>query len=178
NIVYLIYISTTPAGENFLTPNYTTAAGATSFSVTGLTTSTTYYFVVRAMDEAGNVDTNTVEVSATTLDAIPPTFGGAATATAVSSSQIDLTWTAATDNVTPSSNIVYLIYISTTSGGQDFLLPPSYTTAAGATTYSVTGGLSSSTTYYFVVRARDEAGNIDNNTVEVSATTLFGTSGH
>ncbi|MEC4686472.1 MAG: fibronectin type III domain-containing protein [Nitrospirota bacterium] len=171
NIVYLVYISTTPGGENFLTPNYTTAAGATSFSVTGLTTSTTYYFVVRAKDEAGNVDTNTVEVSATTLDAIPPTFGGVETATTISSSQVDLTWTAATDNVTPSANIVYLIYISTTSGGQDFLLPPSYTTAAGATTYSVTG-LTSSTTYYFVVRAKDEAGNVETNTVEVSATTL------
>jgi len=181
NIVYLVYISTTSGGQDFLVPpNFTTAAGATTYSVTGLASSTTYYFVVRAMDEAGNIEKNTVEVSATTLntttpssgDTIPPTFGGAETATAISSSQIDLTWSAATDNVTASSNIVYLIYISTTSGGEDFLLPPTYTTAAGATSYSVTG-LASFTTYYFVVRAKDEAGNVDSNTVEVSATTLF-----
>ena len=172
NIVYLVYISTTSGGQDFLTPSYTTAAGVTSFTVSGLASSTTYYFVVRAKDEAGNVETNTVEVSATTLDAVPPVFGGVETATAISSSQIDLTWTAATDDVTASANIVYLIYISTTSGGQDFLLPPSYTTAAGATTYSVTG-LTTLTTYYFVVRARDEAGNVETNTVEVSATTLF-----
>ncbi|NOZ69991.1 MAG: fibronectin type III domain-containing protein, partial [Deferribacteres bacterium] len=141
--------------------------------VTGLFASTTYYFVVRAKDEAGNVDNNTAEVSATTQtppDTTPPTFGGATSATAVSSSGIDLTWNAATDNVTASSNIVYLIYLSTTSGGQNFQTP-NYTTAAGATSYAVTG-LNSSTTYYFVVRAKDEAGNVDNNTVEVSATTL------
>ncbi|HEC97679.1 MAG TPA: fibronectin type III domain-containing protein [Nitrospirae bacterium] len=170
NIIYMIYISTTPVGENFLTPNYTTAAGATAYTVTGLTSSKTYYFVVRAKDEAGNVDTNTVEVSAITLDAIPPTFAGVKTAAAASSTDIDLTWTAASDNVTPQSNIVYLIYISSTSGGQDFLVPAILTTA-GATTYPATG-LVSSTTYYFVVRAKDEAGNVDTNTVERSATTL------
>ncbi|NOZ26337.1 MAG: fibronectin type III domain-containing protein, partial [Nitrospirae bacterium] len=145
-----------------------------------LASSTTYYFVVRAMDESGNIDGNSIEVSATTLsatstttgDSMPPTFGGVETATAISGSQIDLTWTAATDNISPSSSIVYLIYIATTSGGQDFLVPPSFTTPAGATSFSVTG-LTSSTTYYFVVRAMDEAGNVETNTVEVSATTLF-----
>ncbi|VAX32441.1 hypothetical protein MNBD_NITROSPIRAE02-109, partial [hydrothermal vent metagenome] len=83
-------------------------------------------------------------------DQTPPTFGGVETATVVSSSEIDLTWTAATDDVTASANIVYLVYISTTPGGQDFLVPPNYTTAAGVTSFTVTG-LTSSTTYYFVV---------------------------
>ncbi len=181
DLVYLVYIATSPGGQDFLVPpSFTTPAGATSFSVTGLASATTYYFVVRAMDESGNIDGNTVEVSATTLnttppssgDTMPPTFGGVETATPVSGSQIDLTWTAATDNVSASSNIVYLIYIATTSGGQDFLVPPSFTTPAGATSFSVTG-LTSATTYYFVVRAKDEAGNVETNTVEVSATTLF-----
>ncbi|HDH06729.1 MAG TPA: hypothetical protein ENH01_13700 [Nitrospirae bacterium] len=175
NIVYLIYMSTTSGGQDFLSqPDFTTAAGAVSYAVTGLNSSTTYYFVVRAKDEAGNVDNNTVQVSATTQtppDSTPPTFGGASTATAVSSAEIDLSWTAATDNVTASSNIVYLIYISTSPGGQDFQTP-NYITTAGAVTYAVTG-LGSSTTYYFVVRAKDEAGNVDTNTVEVSATTLW-----
>ena len=35
-------------------------------------------------------------------------------------------------------------------------------------------GLTPNTTYYFVVRARDEAGNRDNNSVEQSAATLSG----
>ncbi|VAX33708.1 hypothetical protein MNBD_NITROSPIRAE03-734 [hydrothermal vent metagenome] len=116
-------------------------------------------------------------VTVTMVSMIPPTFGGVETATATSSTDIDLTWTAATDDTTAQSNIVYLIYISTTSGGQDFLVPPSFTIAAGATTFPVTG-LTSLTTYYFVVRAEDEAGNVDTNTKEVYATTLFGTSEH
>ncbi len=109
-------------------------------------------------------------------DQTPPTFGGVAVPTVVSSTEIDLTWTAATDNVTLQSNIVYLIYVSTTSlVGQDLSTLSYYTTAAGATSFSVTG-LTSLTTYYFVVKAKDEAGNVDTNPVElseVSATTLF-----
>ncbi len=103
-------------------------------------------------------------------DQTPPTFDGAQTAKVVSSTDIDLTWTAATDDVTASANIIYMIYISTTPVGENFLTP-NYTTAAGATTYTVTG-LNPTTTYYFVVRAKDEAGNVDTNTVERSATTL------
>ncbi len=172
NIVYLIYISTTSGGQDFQIPqSFTTSPGATTYSVTGLTSSTTYYFVVRAKDEAGNVDNNSMELSATTLDAIPPAFGGVAIAAPVSSTQIDLSWTAATDDVTPQQNIVYLIYISTTSGGQNFQIPPSFTTSPGATAFSITG-LVSSTTYYFVVKAKDEAGNVDLNTFEAPATTV------
>ncbi|NOZ69437.1 MAG: fibronectin type III domain-containing protein, partial [Deferribacteres bacterium] len=70
---------------------------------------------------------------------------------------MDISWTAATDDTTQQSNIVYLIYMSTTSGGQDFQAQPDFTTTAGATSYRVTG-LFASTTYYFVVRAKDEAG--------------------
>ncbi len=170
---YIVYMSTTSGGENFSLPSFTTSAGVTSFSVTGLSPSTTYYFVVRAKDEAGNIDTNTVEKFATTLsppDTTAPTFGGLVSATAASSTGISLTWNPATDNVTASSNIVYLIYMSTTSGGENFAIP-SFTTSAGATSFTV-AGLNSSTTYYFVVRAKDEAGNIDTNTVEKFATTL------
>ena len=63
NITYLIYQSTTPGGEVFTAPTYTAPAGATSFGVTNLIPGTTYYFVVRAMDQAGNIDTNTAEFS-------------------------------------------------------------------------------------------------------------------
>jgi len=102
-------------------------------------------------------------------DTTPPVFDGATSATAVSASEIDLAWTAATDNTDDSSEIVYNIYQSSTSGGQDYS-SPTYTTAAGVTSYQVTG-LSCGTTYYFVVRAEDTSGNEDSNTVEVSATT-------
>jgi YVTN family beta-propeller protein len=103
-------------------------------------------------------------------DPTPPTFGGVESATALSSTEIELQWSEATDDVTPSSNIVYLIYMATTSGGQNFATPTAMT-APGVTAYTVTG-LIPNTTYYFVVRARDEAGNIDANTVEKESTTL------
>ncbi len=174
NITYLVYISTTSGGQNFATASYTTIPGAVTYTITGLQSATEYFVVVRARDEAGNVDTNTIERSAVTPDTQPPSFGGVAGATAVSSSQIDLSWTAATDDLSASANIVYLVYMSTTSGGQNFATA-NYTTIPGAVTYSVTG-LFSSTTYYFVVRAVDEAGNIDTNLTEQSATT--GSSSH
>jgi parallel beta-helix repeat protein len=76
-----------------------------------------------------------------------------------------LSWSTATDNVTPSTNIVYLVYQSTTPGGEVYAVP-SYTTAPNAPSYQV-DGLTPGSTYYFVVRARDAAGNIDGNTVEL-----------
>ena len=76
-----------------------------------------------------------------------------------------LAWKAATDDVTPSSEIVYDVYVASTSGGEDFA-KPAWTTPAGVTTFK-TPGLPSHGTFYFVVRARDQAGNEDANTVEV-----------
>lgn len=172
DLVYDIYQAAASGSQSYGTPSYTTAPGITSFSVTGLSPSTTYYFVVRARDEAGNQDGNTVEHSATTsatADTTPPTFAGLVSATAAGETQINLTWAAASDDISASGDVVYLIYQSTASGGQNYAAP-SYVTAAGATSFPVTG-LSPGTTYYFVVRARDEANNVDGNTVERSATT-------
>ncbi|NOZ26395.1 MAG: fibronectin type III domain-containing protein, partial [Nitrospirae bacterium] len=140
------------------------------------------HFTVFAYDDAGtmlyygdahkslNGIPTTVTVTMISMaDQTPPTFGGVETATALSDTEIDLTWTAATDDSTQQQDIVYLVYIATSPGGHDFLVPPSFTTPAGATTFTASG-LASSTTYYFVVRAMDESGNIDGNSIEVSAT--------
>jgi len=105
-------------------------------------------------------------------DTIPPTFAGLTSATTCipgpigegRTSSYHLSWDAATDNVTPSSKIVYNVYQATTAGGEDFS-QPTYTTAAGVTSFD-TPQLSSGKTFYFVVRARDQAGNEDSNTVE------------
>lgn len=66
DLFYNIYISTTSSAQVFTTPSFTTAAGATNFAITGLSSGLTYYFVVRAVDKAGNEDSNVVEISATT----------------------------------------------------------------------------------------------------------------
>lgn len=59
---YDIYVSTTSGCFDFaLAPYTTSAAGTTNKTITGLTSNTVYYFVVRARDAAGNVDTNVTE---------------------------------------------------------------------------------------------------------------------
>ena len=105
-------------------------------------------------------------------DRVPPTFEGLKSATTCipgpigpeRTSSYRLSWKAATDNVTPSSKIVYEVYQATAPGGEDFFTP-TYTTAPGVTSFT-TPALSSAKTFYFVVRARDKAGNEDSNKVE------------
>jgi hypothetical protein len=75
-----------------------------------------------------------------------------------------LTWTAATDAVTPSAQIVYDIFVATAPGAEDFA-KPTFTTAPGATSFG-TPNEPRAATLYFVVRARNAAGHEDTNKVE------------
>lgn len=173
-LTYLVYMASSAGGQNFQAPSFTTAPGATSYSVTGLNPATTYYFVVRCSD-GGTRDANSVEVSATTMkvaDTSPPRFAGLVSASvpAGAAGIAYLSWEPAADDGTETGALVYLVYMATKSGAQNFD-SPNFTTPAGATSYSV-GGLGSGT-YYFVVRARDSAGNSDTNTVERSCTILY-----
>jgi len=105
-------------------------------------------------------------------DNTPPSFAGLKSATTCipgpvgggRTTSYNLSWDPATDNVSPSRRIVYDVYQAETSGGEDFSAP-TYTTLAGATSFA-TPPLSTDKHFYFVVRARDQAGNSDSNTVE------------
>ena len=57
-IVYLVYRATSPGDESFARPTWVTRPGATSFTTPPLSSTGTYYFVVRARDAAGNRDRN------------------------------------------------------------------------------------------------------------------------
>ena len=70
--IYLIYMSTVPGSFDYSSPSYTSTPGETSFLITDLDPGTTYYFVARAMDRAGNIDLNTSQISLST-----PAAGGA-----------------------------------------------------------------------------------------------------
>ena len=144
------------------------------------------HFVVDARDAAGHVnytgdafaDMNGTAVSLpitmVAQDTVPPVFSGLSDITSITATSLTLVWPPATDNVTPQAGIQYLVYMATVHGGENFL-SPSYTTTPGQTSFIVTG-LNQNTPYYFVVRAKDERGNIDTNTVERSATTLSASS--
>jgi hypothetical protein len=175
-LVYDIYQSSTPGGESFAAPTYTTAAGATSYSVGSLTPTTKYYFVARARDQAGNRDSNGTEGSATTqADISAPSFGGLTSVDTATASTLTLHWTAALDDSTAPANILYDICWSTSNGGcQNAGFSVLKTSAAGATSSIVTL-LTPNTTYYFVVRARDAYTNRDTNSVQVSGMTITDT---
>jgi hypothetical protein len=61
-IVYDVYLSEKPGGEDYSKPTWTTGRGANGFRTPGLPSHGTFYFVVRARDRAGNEDSNTVEL--------------------------------------------------------------------------------------------------------------------
>jgi len=103
------------------------------------------------------------------VDKLAPTQVTGVAATVVSTSQINLSWSAATDTITPSGSIVYQICMSTTSTGCN-TFSNTYVTLGGVTSKSITG-LSPLTTYYFKVRAKDLVTNIGTPSTQVSATT-------
>lgn len=177
SLQYLIYRSEVRGGQNLIgNPAYVSAAGATSYHVADLSPYKTYYFVVRAKDERGNIDQNLIERTATTLGGtpppnVPPQFSGLDSIEVTSVTQVILHWSQAQDDVTPSSDIVYLIYKASSPGGQNFSTP-TYTSSPGVISYPV-NGLTPRTGYYFVVRAKDGQGGIDGNTREVSVQMPF-----
>ena len=147
---YDIYRGTTLVGSS----------GTTSYSDTGLAASTAYTYTVKARDAAGNVSGASTSASATTKaatgDTQAPTTPASLSATAASSSQINLSWSASSDNVGVTG---YLIFRGTTQVG----------TATG-TSYSDTG-LAASTAYSYTVKAKDAAGNISAASNTATATT-------
>lgn len=77
---------------------------------------------------------------------------------------LHLSWTAASDDATDPSLLRYRVYVATQSGDQDFLLP-TLETAPGETRATL-DGLTNGTALFVVVRAVDEDGREDANTVE------------
>jgi fibronectin type 3 domain-containing protein len=157
------------------TPTTAVATGispsSTNWTNTGLTQNTVYGYLVRAYDAAGNPPATTYTIYPTTLssDTQPPVMSSSLSASAVSPSQINLTWSPATDNVGVTS---YRVYRCSGVG-----CTPNSSVASGitGTSYSNTG-LTANTSYSYYVTAFDAAGNQSNppsNTA--SATTLAST---
>jgi chitodextrinase len=139
---------------------------ATSFSDTGLTASTSYSYRVRATDAASNLSTYSNTASATTPappDTTPPTAPTNLTATAASSTQISLSWTASTDNVGVTGYLVERCQGASCTTFAQIATPT-------ATSFNNTG-LTASTSYSYRVRATDAANNLSSYSNTASATT-------
>lgn len=140
-VTYTVQRSTS-SGSGF--SNVATGLTGTTYNNTGLSQGTRYYYRVQAVDDNG-AGSYSSEANRFTL---PGQVTGLS-ATAASSSQINLSW-----NNPSGTETGFQVYRSTNSNmsGQTLLATPT------GTTYSATG-LSASTTYYFRVRAVNNGGN-------------------
>ena len=138
-------------------------ANVTTYQNTGLSPSTTYTYRVRAFNAGGNSNFSN-EAEATTPAPPPvPNAPSDLTATAVSTSQINLAWT---DNSSDEDG--FKIERCTGAGCTNFAEIAQV--GAGVSSYNNTG-LSSSTTYRYRVRAFNASGNSGYSN-EASATTF------
>lgn len=128
-------------------------------SLTGLLPATLYHYRVRSRDAAGNLAVSnngsftTAALPDTTLPSVPTNVGAAA----VSSSQVQLSWSASTDNVGVAGYRIYRNGVQVASS----TLP----------TYLNTG-LAANTAYSYAVAAYDAAGNLSPASTAISVTTL------
>ena len=137
-----------------------------TFNDTGLTASTSYSYRVRANDAAGNNSAYSNTASTTTpaaADTTPPTAPTNLTATAASTTQINLSWTASTDNVGVTG---YKVERCTGAACANFV---QIATPTGITFNDT--GLTAFTSYSYRVRANDAAGNNSGYSNTASATT-------
>lgn len=137
----------------------TTVTG-TSYSDNGLTGGSAYSYTVSAFDAGGSQSAQsggvTVQTPVPPPDTAPPSTPAGLTAQVISSTQINLSWSASTDNIGVAG---YRIY-------RDGLEIGTSPTASFQNT-----GLSGSTTYSYAVSAFDSSGNASAQSVSVAAIT-------
>ncbi len=158
-------------------------AGPVLFPITGSSKDVNYYgrdynlnnhnfAAIEGVDSDGDGFTNIAEINALTFPGDPndkptagdtqaPTAPSGLTATAVSSNEVDLSWTASTDDVGVAG---YYVYRST--DGVNFNQIANIAT----TSYKDTT-VSPNTAYYYYVEAYDVAGNISGPSNTASVTT-------
>jgi len=163
-VYYSVYRSTSSSGE------YTSIGGwvfSTSYTDTGLSANTTYYYKVSAVNSAGE-STQSSSVSVTTsapTTVTKPSAPTSVTATALSSSSIRISWTAVQGATS------YKVYRGSSTSSQ-FTNNVGTVDGNGTTSYTDNTGLSANTTYYYKVSAVNTAGEGDKSSPYASVKTL------
>lgn len=148
----------------------TTTGTSHSATKSGLSNGTSYTVYVRCTDAASNVNTSSSTItfsvdSAPPADSTPPSTVTGVACVALSTSQIQCTWTAATDNVAVAR---YNMYGCLGSGCSTYALVD---TPAG--TAGIMGGLPAGTVFSLVVEAVDTSANVSvARSTAVEVTTL------
>jgi glucose/arabinose dehydrogenase/chitodextrinase len=127
-----------------------------------------YEFRLTATDSSGLTHTTSVTLPVLS-DTTPPSDPSGPVATPTGSSQINLTWTASTDN---SGSTGYLVERCQGLGCTNFVQIASISTNSYTDT-----GLTPGTTYNYRIRAMDSSGNQSLNSTSISATTGGGGGG-
>jgi phosphodiesterase/alkaline phosphatase D-like protein len=151
--------------------NYTT--DITTATVAGLAPGTTYYFNVLVKDESGNRSSYVMKsvtapatapaVSTTDTTAPVPGGGGTMASQTVTSGGATLVWTKASDDLSPTTQLVYEVVRSSSNNVDTVLraeaygeIVQGYIPDKSSATFN---GLNPDTTYYFNVLVKDVAGN-------------------
>ena len=131
--------------------SYLKTVTSTSASDTGLTDATNYCYQVTAIDSANNESAKSAQVCGTTQDTTSPFQPTNLTATIISGAQINLSWTAPTDNVGITGYKLYR--------GGSFLKDVTNTSTSDT-------GLTNATQYCYQVAAVDAALNESTKSVK------------
>ena len=155
---YNLYWST---ASGVTTTSGTKISGATSpYAQTSLNAGTTYYYVVTALNAAGEGPASAQFSASTSVPApVLPAAPAGVSATG-GTAQASITWSAVTGAAS------YNLYYSTTNG----VTPANGTKVAGAGSPYILTGLNAGTTYYFVVTAVNTAGESAASTQASAAT--------
>jgi chitodextrinase len=139
-------------------PIATTAANILTYTDSGLVPASTHTYSVTAFDFVNNESAHSPTVTVTTMtDTSSPSIPLNLSATAISDTKINLSWSVSTDNVAVTGYKIFRnqTQIATTS----------------TNSYQDTG-LTASTSYTYNVSAFDAAGNVSSLSASSSATTL------
>lgn len=166
---YELYRSTTSnltsvsACEKSGKPIMAAKENATSYTVTGLTKGSRYYFNVVVTDEAGNKNCYTQRYVVPQKDVTAPVVSSPQISVSeVTTAAATLSWSAASDNLTEKSNLLYSIYGSADDNIDSLSAIEQNGTLLmdsmeGTTSYRYT--ISGTTLRYFNVIVEDECGN-------------------